>query len=86
VYCRVYSGTLCVPHNLESHCVFVCIAESREALCVLHSLEWHFVYTAQSREIWCVYCTVQSDCVCVLHSLERHCVCSAQSREALCVY
>jgi len=52
-------------------------------VCVLYSLERHCVYTAQSREALCVYCTVYRGTVCVLHSLERHCVCTAQSREAL---
>ena len=55
--------------------VRVCTAQSREAPCVLHSLERHCVCTAQCREA-----------LCVLHSVERHCVCTAQSREALCVY
>ena len=31
--------------------VRVCTAQSREALCVLHSLERHCVCTAQSREV-----------------------------------
>jgi len=47
----------------------VCNAQSRETLCVLHRLERHCVFTAQSREslivctaqsreAMCVYCTV----------------------------
>ena len=58
---------MCVLQSLERH--GVCIAQSREALCVyctvyrdtvcvLHSLERHCVCTAQSREALCVYCTV----------------------------
>ena len=67
----------------------VCTASSREALCVcvLHSLERHYVCMCStwSREALCV-CILHSlerHCVCVLHSLERHCVCTAHSREAL---
>jgi len=54
--------------------------------CVLHSIERHYLCTAQYRETLCVYCTVQRGTVCVLHSVERHCVCNAQYIEALCVY
>jgi len=42
-------------------------------MCVMHSLERHFVCTARSREA-----------LCVLHSLERHCVFTVQSRAVLC--
>jgi len=47
-------------------------------VCVLHSIDGHCVCIAQSRELLCVYCTVQSVTVCVSQRLERHCVCTAQ--------
>jgi len=44
-------------------------------VCVLHSVEVQYVYTAQSR----------GHCVCVLHGLVRHFLCTAMSSEVLCV-
>jgi len=46
VYCIVYTGTVCVMHNVEG------------TGCVLHSLEKHFLCTGQSRVALFVYCEV----------------------------
>ena len=53
--------------------VHVSTAQSREYVCVLHSLK-----------NTCVYCTVKRVCVCIAQS--RECVCVLHSLESACVY
>ena len=67
----------------DTACVLHCV---ERYFFVLHSVEWYCVFTAQCREVLCVYGTVKLVNVCVLHSVVGHSVYTVQCREALCVY